>query len=555
MAIWSNGDWIIVDDATYNRVKGYAADWVKSESQWVRENLPKTVKAVPKAATGLGKLGIKFLGGIVSHVIGEALFPETVSDGKLPQNIVDTPLIPDNEPLKNPDEYEPISPIYSNPEPWIVKPILMPPRRLKPLVQSPDTQPIGTVAIPSVTVEKAMGFKVWGEILVPPTSGTSYKIKKANFDKYLEGLEDDCKKAERRLSDWLLNKEFIAFDDQAIVFIDILDYKSGEKRIDAVPGLKQIQSLYEAFYLASKAANHRPIVSTIPKEVEFEDVSIENLAYTPVNHNYMNTRGGPAARASGESSYPVALPNSMVDDKNDVAIIRNNAEAFAYLVKYIDSVIGRFPVEIEIEDNDLLQSGNQRETLKLPNIAETLAELSGLALSGQAHAQAQTNLALKTIIQTCKNSVGIAVNQDHLRAIADYAGFQSKEIKREMVIPITPGTDEFEDALQISTQQYESIELTDKKDLNTYLATLLQAAAIIKAVNFKKLKGGDIKTDIKNYLQTIKEAAEGSSDEDWKQFINEFETGFATHPVRDNQHPYGQNIDERPRVRDLGKIK
>jgi hypothetical protein len=557
MGYWSSGDWIIVPDNEFEALRAKGYDWVKAESTWVRQNLPKAAKVAPKiAGTGL-KLITKVGGALVSATLGELLFPEGGSMGTLPGKPISGELpdigFLDPQP-PNTTIYEPGDTIYIEGPTRVVYVPVQPARRLKPLVQTPDTVPLGTTPVPTITVEQAFSSRKWGEILVSPALGFGYTIKKANFDKFLRKFENNCNKAETQLGDWLLNREDTALDHQSVVFIDILDYAKGEKRIDAVPGLKQIQTLYDAFYVASKNAI-RPIISGIPSEVKYEDVKIDAFDYTPLRHNYRNTRGGYANRASGEASFPIELPNSMVDNDGKTAILRTNAEAFAYLIKYIDSVVGKFPIELEIEDSDLLQSGNQKAKITLPNIAETLAELSGLALSGNAHAQAQTNLALKTIIQTCKNSVGVSINQDHLRAITDYFGFAHSAVKREIVLPITPDTYEFEQALQISTQVYEGLELTDKKDLNTYLAAFMQAASIIKAVNFKKVKGDNIKGSIKDYLRSLKESAGDIGEDDWNQFIAEVENGFGTHPVNEPGHPYGRNIEERPRIKNVGEIK
>jgi hypothetical protein len=557
MGYWAQGDWIVVDDATFRALRNKGYDFIKSESQWASEVLRDAPKAAPKIAGSGLKLGVKLGGALVGAILGDALFPEGGAVGTLPGKPISgaLPDIPTSEPPPpNTTIYEPGDTIYIEGPTRVVYVPVQPARRLKPLVQTPDTVPLGTTPVPTITVEQAFNTRKWGEILVSPALGFGYTVKKANFDKFLRKFENNCNKAENQLSDWLLNKSSTQLDEQAIVFIDILDYAKGDKRIDAVPGLKQIQTLYDAFYVASKNAI-RPIISGIPSEVKYEDVKIDTFDYTPMKHYYRNTRGGVANRVSGESSFPIALPNSLIEDDGKTAVLNDSAETFAYLIKYIDSVVGKFPIEIELEDNDLLQQGNQKAKVVLPNIAETLAELSGLTLSNQAHAQAQTNIALKTIIQVCKNSVGTSINQDHLRAITDYFGFAHSEVKREIVLPITPDTGEIEQALQISTQYYEGLELTDKKDLNTYLAAFMQAAAIIKASNFKRVKGDNIKGSIKEYLKSLKESAGDVNDEDWNQFITEVENGFGTHPVNEPGHPYGRNIEERPRIKNVGEIK
>jgi hypothetical protein len=557
MGYWSSGDWIIVDDAAYETLKQNGWKWVKSESQWAAETLKSAPKIAPKIAGNGLKLGVKIGGALVGAILGDALFPEGGAIGTLPGKPISgaLPDVPTSEPPpSNTTIYEPGDTIYIEGPTRVVYVPVQPARRLKPLVQTPDTVPLGTTPVPTITVEQAFSARKWGEILVSPALGFGYTVKRANFDKFLRKFENNCNKAENQLSDWLLNKSSTQLDEQAIVFIDILDYAKGDKRIDAVPGMKQIQTLYDAFYVASKNAI-RPIISGVPKEVKYEDVKIDTFDYTPMQHYYRNTRGGVANRVSGEASFPIGLPNSLVENDGKTAVLNDTAEMFAYLIKYIDSVVGKFPIEIEIEDTDLLRQGDQKAKITLPNIAETLAELSGLTLSNQAHSQAQTNIALKTIIQVCKNSIGTSINQDHLRAISDYLGFEQKGVKREIQLPITPDTKNFEDALQISTQYYEGMELTDKKDLNTYLAAFMQAAAIIKAVNFKKVKTGDVRTDIKNYLKSLKDSSGDLDDKDWNQFIAEVESGFGAHPVNTPQQPYGRNADERPRIKNVGKIE
>jgi hypothetical protein len=271
---------------------------------------------------------------------------------------------------------------------------------------------------------------------------------------------------------------------------------------------------------------------------------------------------------AGYHELPGEVPKSLLSsaDKEPPIRINNAIELQEWLIQQIDALVGSWPLEIEIEDADPTEPGNQTKRLKLPNLAETLAELVGISLQGSVNAESAVQVAMRAMVEASAAKNAAIAAQDYGRANADYLGYEGKEIYREVGTSFTPGENRLDKALTPSTQKIRGWEATDKKDLNDYMGELLSAAMIIKAVYQRKVKGDDMTQGIKELLKTGLNLADkalsknnaGEEDPnattDFDTFLEEVERGFADQPLAGQENtlrPYGRSWEERPKIREI----
>lgn len=297
------------------------------------------------------------------------------------------------------------------------------------------------------------------------------------------------------------------------------------------------------------------------KEKEYDKVAIKNLPDL-IRHffatNYFR---------SGFHRLPLSVPESLIepkkDDNDDPLFISDNLHYQEWLIKQLDALFGQFPIEIEIEDSDLVQVGDQKLEIKLPNIAETLAEIMGLMLTIKGTGEANLNSSLRTLAETGSTRKQAIINHYLMASIQDYLGFKSQKKLLDVDFSFNPseGSDpnkpqSISNALKSTTQKVEIEECDDESSLESQLKTLIEAANITKSVHFKKVNPYDIsglRKYFKDIVKILKEEDEKSKEE-LDDFIEKVEDGFINEPgMKDTINPYGRPYDRRPKIRKLGK--
>ncbi len=273
-------------------------------------------------------------------------------------------------------------------------------------------------------------------------------------------------------------------------------------------------------------------------------------------------------RRLGLDDYPIAVPKNLTQEPEpgELESIESNQSLVDFLlwqVKAFDGVLGQFPINIEIEDNDLIQTGNQPLDIKLPNLAETLAELTGKVLLNEALVNALLTISLKNIAETGMSKQTAIQNYYLLTAIQEYLGFKTTQKSKEVEFTFNPGVIlEKEDDQTLSKAIENSqikipIEVNDDEDsLEEQLKSLVEAARIIKAVHWRNL---DLKGNVPEQLKSIiKNADKLMSDLDangkdtLEDFLNSLQLGFANKSSSiDSTKPFGRDYNRRPRVKDL----
>lgn len=189
----------------------------------------------------------------------------------------------------------------------------------------------------------------------------------------------------------------------------------------------------------------------------------------------------------GVDEYPASLPASLVtkDGKNPgKTSIPNLTELFGWYIQRFDEIMGQFEINLEVAKPD-----KEGETIpiKLPNMAEAIAEMMTLMFQTSINSEILVNLCNRTLIETGQNKQQEFKNHMAINSLIEYFGFGIKETAETMPLTFTPGETSFSKMLQETNISVKGTEYDGKQPFHGALLDLLQAAAIIRAVHWKKL--------------------------------------------------------------------
>jgi hypothetical protein len=200
----------------------------------------------------------------------------------------------------------------------------------------------------------------------------------------------------------------------------------------------------------------------------------------------------------------------------------------------MDQLIGKFPIELEIKDTDPLTEGDQPKKVVLNNLAETLAELFGLAINGASDNAIQTTSVIKNLLEITLVRQAVLQNFYKLDAVLDYlgAGIEEDETTFNSTISLPKDINNISEDPAVFLQESEIKFVIDKlaDPKNTLTAKLLpiqKSADIIKAKYWKGFgKAGDYTGAIKEWLKTYDPKNE-QNDTDWKDKIDKMLEEYA----------------------------
>lgn len=273
----------------------------------------------------------------------------------------------------------------------------------------------------------------------------------------------------------------------------------------------------------------------------------------------------------GVNEYPASLPNSLISkDEGFIGSLIPNANVnipnltkmLGWYFERFDEVMGQFEIPIEVKDSDPTTPGEQPVGFKLPNIAESIAEMMGLLLQSTINSETLVNMATRTLIETGQDKQQNFKNYMLTQAIVEYMGFEIKDKVQKLPMTFKPGGEGLEAMLQEGEIDVTISEFADTTDLRANLTDLLQAAAITRAVHWRKLDakgnmGNQIRDIIKAYSAISETIGNRKKDDegkdDFEKFVEAAEIGFTTTVgITDTTNPYGASFDQRPKIRELG---
>ncbi|MFQ4134757.1 hypothetical protein PGN35_000385 [Nodosilinea sp. PGN35] len=296
--------------------------------------------------------------------------------------------------------------------------------------------------------------------------------------------------------------------------------------------------------------NENPNVDLIPSAVEQAPTLSGSCCIPPTDQEILK-RLEQIKKGIGVDGLPASVVDQIAKDRPGQIQIGSLAELHLWQVQQLDGVLGKWPVGIPVPT----PAGTT--TVGMPNVAEAVAEMVGMLVSQQVTAAQILNTSSRAMVQA-----GSATQQAHLahltaKANADFLGYESRANAVDMPLTYTPGKDLTEGLLSESTAKIRGFENTDTTDIKAIFAELLHAAAIIRAVYWRRLDPkGDLKKQIQRNIKGgaafMDEAAAATGDDsDWEAYLKAVEEGFGK--VTGDKTPYGRNPAEGPQIKDRSR--
>lgn len=254
------------------------------------------------------------------------------------------------------------------------------------------------------------------------------------------------------------------------------------------------------------------------------------------------------AKRLGTSAYPIEVPESLLQGLGDgTKKMESNAEFLHWLTYQIDSLVGQFPVDIDVKDIDPLKEGEQKKTIQIPNIAEAIAEMYALTLKSSVNQEVELNMLLRLAAEIIATKNASVVAQDYARANATFLGYKANYKPRELQYnfdftgaSLDPRSKEpivLEKLLKTVTGYVQGWEIADKETVVGFLQKLMFSAGIIKAVFFRG-KGQQKELNREISAMTADETAQ---EEKFEAFIKE---------INDPNSRFNKNAQDKPEIKD-----
>lgn len=241
----------------------------------------------------------------------------------------------------------------------------------------------------------------------------------------------------------------------------------------------------------------------------------------------------------GCDQYPVTVPQRLAGDNGKETEIPSLTQLLGWFIQQTDGLLGQWPVEIEIEDDDPLEEGEQRKKVTLPNVAETLAELFGLVYKNDVRGDIDTEILLRMVAELISTKNAALITQDYTKANASFLGYKGNPTRRRIDYAFDPTQlDSLPNLLKESKQYITGYEDDDSENLVSYLQRLMFAAGIIKTVFMRTGEQGQ------DWIDSVRNLAEDAlrQDFDWEVFLRR---------VKDPNDPINRGAIPKPDATDV----
>lgn len=256
---------------------------------------------------------------------------------------------------------------------------------------------------------------------------------------------------------------------------------------------------------------------------------------------YITAMNVPTFHRSGFYQYPATLPKTLLAySDGETLAIHNTVDFVGWIVQQMDALIGKFPIEITIQDSDPTQEGNQEKKVELPNLSEAIAELYGLAITGSTNSDVAINMLMRLAAEVIGTKNAALVTQDYVKANASYLGYNGNPKKREVDYSFDPEElDTLDKFLKESKGYIVGWEEDDKNSVAEYMKKLMFSAGIIKSVFFRNQSGLD---RLKREIEGLAEKDTEKDKQAWDKFRQE---------LNDPISKYNKDTDNpQPKIKD-----
>ncbi|MFB8788653.1 MAG: hypothetical protein U7123_07320 [Potamolinea sp.] len=241
----------------------------------------------------------------------------------------------------------------------------------------------------------------------------------------------------------------------------------------------------------------------------------------------------------------VQVSSDFTDPKSELKKLNNIPETLLWQAEQNYNMIGSLPVEIEIEDTDLVAEGNQSKKIEIRNISEGIAEILGSNLVSRTVEDANFNASMRTLAEMGAVRQTVTSVFYNIQGIIEYLGYSISDKITKIPMSFTPGAETVDKALKESQQDNVHWENTDKINLQKQLKELLLMSAVFMGQNFVKAgKWGA--EQLGKYLGKKEATSTGNNEDEFDTFLNELENEFGQNT--DIANPYGRSFSERPKI-------
>jgi hypothetical protein len=267
------------------------------------------------------------------------------------------------------------------------------------------------------------------------------------------------------------------------------------------------------------------------------------------------------SRILGIEEYPIPAPESILEEEGQEigqTAIANAAAFQAWQFGRFDELMGQWEIPLKIKDADPTVEGDQPEFIKLPNLAEAIAELFGLTVQSAINSETLLNLSIKALAETGQNKQQGFRTYKLLEALSDWFGVELEEKKFNLPLSFTPGANKIDQFVKAKQQPTTGHIYKNKDTFKDNLHDLLHGAAIIRAAFWRKLdQNGDIKEQIKENIRqrvNINEEISKDKGDDFDRYLEDVELGWTNQVgISDSMNPYGRPYSRRPKIREIGQ--
>lgn len=273
----------------------------------------------------------------------------------------------------------------------------------------------------------------------------------------------------------------------------------------------------------------------------------------------------------GVNEFPASLPETLINedqgwlgnlipDKN--INISNYAQLFKWYIERFDEICGQFEIPIEIKDADPATPGDQPVGIKIPNIAEGIAEILGLLLQATINSETLINMNTRNLLTSGQDYQQNYKSYMLLQTIIDYLGYKTKNTIEKIPLQFDPSKDTMEELLKEIEQEVVVEEYDEETNFRSTVLRLEHAAAITQAVHLRRVDTeGDVTSKIMNIIKGYNllndklnnEEKDENGKTDFDRFLEDVQVGFINYTgVADSANPYGRPYQNRPKIKKIG---
>ncbi|MDJ0661576.1 MAG: hypothetical protein QNJ42_19125 [Crocosphaera sp.] len=524
-------------------------------------------------------------------------------------------------PVKDPIIYDPPNKIYDPPSDGNKNPIELPPRRLP--IEGDDQKEIQTGLGDVFTIQEWIKYREFGKLLWNPLSNQPLTIRQGfsvdadqqfadavltGTENYKRWLRAQLDPEYRRSQEYLLLYNF--WDGTAWVMPQRLKGLQGDLTIGY--GLQALQRLgnvmsrqsknclfgvidnvpngYEVVLgelpqteLLSRDLDNLEIVGdqtnqellgvtkfpvTVPKDLTklptFEEMITEGIDERFLDQASFDSNDPDKLNKELESLTPEEIEANLSDvfKEKHYQTIESLSDYISWQMRQLDGLLGAYPINILVEDNDLTTEGNQPLNITIPNIAEGLAELIGNMVTQEKVTNSMIDMQIRLLMELASNKKIATITNLATESIIDYLGFKIAKKETKLDFSFNPaasreteGEVDYSEFLKPGKVEIAYDDYDDDTTAEIQIKELIEAARIIKGKNTRSVNLDDL-SGLKSLFTSALDILNNSDDDKLKskfeEWLEEFEDGFTQRSdIKDPSRPWGRDRSQRPRINKL----